>query len=261
MFVCMWSGCQADCDGLECGDDGCGGNCGICADDGQCVEGTCQEPAAVLMLNEINANVSSSCDLVELHVVAAGSLQDLELWERNSAILTFGDADVAAGDIIVVHLDSSDAVNCNGAQAGSEFTAKNEQAAAEYGITYDGAWDWFSNDSGLVSTDNVLTVLDAQGVIQDALLVSDGPDGTTAKDSETQAAAVAAAGEWTAEDGTVPEGGFVDDSFNAHAAQGLKSTGTKPEGQSISRTSVTDTDTKADWSLVDSTWGELNAGQ
>ena len=33
--------CLPDCDGQECGDDGCGGSCSTCAEGDECVEGTC----------------------------------------------------------------------------------------------------------------------------------------------------------------------------------------------------------------------------
>ena len=34
--------CVPDCDGIECGDDGCGGSCGDCDESSVCVEGVCQ---------------------------------------------------------------------------------------------------------------------------------------------------------------------------------------------------------------------------
>ncbi len=36
-------GCQPDCDGLECGSDGCGGSCGTCEKGRFCVEGECSD--------------------------------------------------------------------------------------------------------------------------------------------------------------------------------------------------------------------------
>jgi hypothetical protein len=40
--------CTADCTGRECGDDGCGGSCGVCASEALCVEfsGQCEAPVA-----------------------------------------------------------------------------------------------------------------------------------------------------------------------------------------------------------------------
>lgn len=36
--------CLPACEGLECGDDGCGGSCGVCGDEEECVGGLCQGP-------------------------------------------------------------------------------------------------------------------------------------------------------------------------------------------------------------------------
>jgi hypothetical protein len=41
--------CQPQCEGLECGDNGCGGSCGSCGADQQCVNGTCQADLPGLM--------------------------------------------------------------------------------------------------------------------------------------------------------------------------------------------------------------------
>jgi len=38
--------CVPDCAGKQCGDDGCGGDCGTCTDDEVCVDSQCQEPGA-----------------------------------------------------------------------------------------------------------------------------------------------------------------------------------------------------------------------
>lgn len=38
---CNWWECIPDCDGKDCGDDGCGGTCGTCDDNLQCVDGVC----------------------------------------------------------------------------------------------------------------------------------------------------------------------------------------------------------------------------
>jgi hypothetical protein len=39
--------CTAACDGAVCGDDGCGGSCGSCADDQVCQDGVCEAPTCV----------------------------------------------------------------------------------------------------------------------------------------------------------------------------------------------------------------------
>ena len=41
-------GCAPDCEGLECGDDGCGGSCGVCGADEVCEGGVCVAPEPVV---------------------------------------------------------------------------------------------------------------------------------------------------------------------------------------------------------------------
>src|SRR5690606_32031596 len=113
----------------------------------------------------------------------------------------------------------------------------------------------------LTATDNVFTLLDNTGVIRDAVFAANAPTGTAAADSETAAMRAADAGEWTAPDGTVPAGGFVDDDFRANAVLDLDGTGTSPAGESIQRSDDLDTNHKGGWTQASSSWGLLNSGQ
>ena len=253
--------CMPQCDDKECGPDGCGDVCGTCGGGLECIEGLCLAPPALLTINEVNANIADGCDLLELRVIDAGSLGGVVFKERTKTLLTFDPVDVAIDDIIVVHFDAEDA-NCNPMDAGAETTSKSELAAATYTVTYDTAWDWFISDSGITATDNVLTVYGPGGDIQDAVFLTDADDGdNAASGTEDQAAIVAAAGEWTDLDGTVPAGGYIDAAFNASAFVGLKDTGTDAEGDTIQRFDNWDTDTSDDWDIWTPSWGLLNEGQ
>lgn len=53
--------CTAACDGLECGPDGCGGECGACADGEVCTLGLCSTPGACT--NEADGGVLASIDV------------------------------------------------------------------------------------------------------------------------------------------------------------------------------------------------------
>ena len=253
--------CQAQCEDKVCGDDGCGDVCGTCGEDLQCIEGACLPIPAVLLINELNANISGGCDLVELRAIGAGSLGGIVLKERTSTVLTFAAVDVDVDDIIVVHFDATDAT-CNPTGVDAETTSKDQLDAATHQVTYDSAWDFFDDDDGLTATDNVLTIYGPGGDIQDAVFFTDADDqGTAAAATETQAANVAAAGEWTDPDGSVPEGGYIDAAFTDSAVVGLKDTGTSATGETLQRFDDWDTDTSEDWTLWIHSWGFLNDGQ
>lgn len=210
--------------------------------------------AALVRINELNANISKGCDLIELRVVEGGSMAGLELWSRTAALLEFSAFEVKGGDLIVVHLNADE---CAPGQ-------RNEVASRSEGPgpgTYATAYDWFSRSPGIANTDTVLTLYDAQGKIMDAALFSDDPTGTAAAASEEQAAIVARAHQWASIAGTIPAAGFVDDAFNAHAVQDLNATGVAPSGTSIGRRGEEDTNTKSDWAQGPSSWGKPNAGQ
>jgi hypothetical protein len=101
----------------------------------------------------------------------------------------------------------------------------------------------------------------SKGKFQDAVFLSDDATGTAAAGTETQAGAVAAAGEWQMVGGGVPMGGFIDDNFSAHAALDLKGTGTSATGESIQRAVNSDSNTRAGWGQALQSWGVLNSGQ
>ena len=219
---------------------------------------------AVLRVNEVNANISSGCDLVELRVVRGGSMRGITLHERTSTVLEFpAGFNVATNDLIVVHFNGSSST-CNGSTSTDETSSIDEQPASSHAQNYDSAFDFYSADTGITSTNNVITIYDALDQIVDGvLLASDGSSAEAATDSERQAAALAADGQWEMVGGGVPAAGFVDLDFNSHAALDLDGCGASSAGQSIQRLDDGDTQTKADWNAgpVTQTWGALNAGQ
>jgi hypothetical protein len=213
-------------------------------------------PAAVV-INELNANITSSCDLIELRVTSAGSLSNFTVWERDSLLYTFpGSFPVAAGDIVVLHLDSAD-IKCNPSSATDELTSKTQFPVASNAKNYDAAWDLWAKRAGLIGTTNVFRVLDPTGTIVDALLAHDGTAGSVAGQTVATANLVATANEWT----PIPSGGYTAANFRADSVTGLKATSTTAAGDSLQRTSATDTNAKADWAIKPSSFGLKNAGQ
>ena len=53
--------CLADCDGKECGDDGCGGSCGECGDNEACKEGNCGCILDSVLCNDVCCLVGQVC--------------------------------------------------------------------------------------------------------------------------------------------------------------------------------------------------------
>lgn len=220
---------------------------------------------AFVRINEVNANIASGCDLIELRVILGGDMNGIKLTERTGSVasgemsLTFPAMKVAKNEFIVVHLNGNSAT-CNPGGATQETTGVAQQPGSTFGANFDAAYDFHSPDTGLTNTDNVLTVFNATGVITEALFVSDDPSGnTTTAASETAAAAVGAANQWSPKLDT-----YIDTVFRTNAADDLNATGTARTGTSIQRLDDSDTNSKSDWTSgagVTSTWGALNPGQ
>ena len=56
------TGCDPQCDGAECGDDGCGGHCGACESGQECQSGECVQVSCQNNCGQINANADCDCD-------------------------------------------------------------------------------------------------------------------------------------------------------------------------------------------------------
>jgi hypothetical protein len=219
-------------------------------------------PPALVVINEVGANLAAQCDLIELRVTAGGTLDGMVVRERAAALLTLPALVVPTDTLLVVHLGAA-STTCNPSGAVDELIGPAAQPSAGHPGNHDGAYDLWSTDAGLVATDNVLTIETAAGTLLDGVLLTDDPARTSAAaDSEARAAVVAAAGQWTRIAGGVPAGGFVDAEFNAHAAPDLDDAGTTRAGPSIQRLDRVDRDHAGDWGhTAAASWGLLNPGQ
>jgi hypothetical protein len=219
-------------------------------------------------INEVNAHITNSCDLIELRVVSGGSLEGFKLLERDTQpLVTFTNLVVPTNAIIVVHINKP-STSCNpGGAASDERLSPLDQPAANFGKNYDTAYDWWSTDTGLTDTDSVITLYDGLGKIADAVFLDDDVAPTVALPNnvagptENQAAIVAAAMQWQMVGGGVPVGGFKDDNFRFHACLDLDATGTSSTGSSIQRKDNSDNNDKNDWVSVGGSFGLINAGQ
>lgn len=232
---------------------------------------------AVVRINEVNANIASGCDLIELRVISAGNMAGYKVQERtgvNNASITelnfnFTNFNVQTNDIVVLHINGTSGT-CNPGAAVNETTSITGQLAATFTRNYDTAYDWYASDSGLTATDNVITLYDATGAIIDAVLIDDdvlptvATPSNVAANSETQAAACATANQWRMVGGGVPAGGFVDEDFRIHSVRNSIMTSTNNTGVTIQRIDNTDDNDMADWNAspgVMNSWGLINAGQ
>jgi hypothetical protein len=71
----------------------------------------------------------------------------------DETLVTLPDLLVAAGDLLVVHLNPA-----TGTAAASETTAKNQHPAATFSANYDGAWDILGGNVNLTFGNRVLEV-------------------------------------------------------------------------------------------------------
>jgi hypothetical protein len=224
-------------------------------------------PPAEVVINEVNANISGGCDMVELRVTSGGSLDGFQLWERTVSVASFSAGfTVATNDIIVVHFDQGDS-NCNPGGAVSEDADIAQQPVSGFPANYDNAWDWWTQDSGITATNNVLTLYDLAGNIEDAVFLVDTTDCTgydTAGGTEDQADVVGDAGAWVPLTGTPPAGDvWSNEEFCNAAVPGLDSTTSNANGVTIQRIDDTDDNNRDDWtaSPAASSWATINTGQ
>ncbi|HET9990692.1 MAG TPA: Ig-like domain-containing protein [Kofleriaceae bacterium] len=220
-------------------------------------------PASV-RINEVNANITGGCDLIELRVIADGSMAGFKITERtgsaanNELSFTFpAGFNVHKNDYIVVH-ENSGSATCNVNGATTETMMKNQQPAAMFAGNYDTAFDFWVADAGLVATNNVITLYDATATVTDAVFLSDVTD-TAAATTLSAAAIVGTANQWSP-----AQTSYLAAEFDAAAVTDLNATGPAASGTSIQRINDADTNALADWTTgagVASTWGANNAGQ
>jgi len=177
----------------------------------------------------------------------------------NEMVMTFpANFTVHKNDYIVVHENANDTTHCNPNSATSETTTKTDQPAATYAGNYDTAFDFWNADTGLVATNNTLTLYDPTNTIVDAVFIGDGASATSGS-TLTQAGIIGTANQWQPAATT-----YDATAFYAAAVQNSNMTGMTAAGNSLQRTGDTDTDAKADWTTgtgAASTWGANNAGQ
>ncbi|WPB78689.1 chitobiase/beta-hexosaminidase C-terminal domain-containing protein [Archangium violaceum] len=214
--------------------------------------------AAELRITEVNPNITSGRDLVELVAVKGGSVNNFTLLMGEGATLTalatFPNAVVAAGDIIVVHIRPAAS---NGDASASETTSKTQYPASANSANYDTAWDFLgSTGTDMGYSRRVLRVRDTLGVTQDgASFVRTGV--TPPGDFNAALQALQAEGQWSPAncggalcgDATTPTA--VEVSADWTNIQTAKTS-------SVRRVSATDTNKRDDWAVGAASFGVPN---
>ncbi|NUO47424.1 MAG: hypothetical protein HOV80_01065 [Polyangiaceae bacterium] len=214
--------------------------------------------AANLVINEINPNITGSTDLVELLVTGAGSTNGITLLQDGTnveTIATLPDVNVAAGDLIVIHITPAAAT---GAAPSSELTSKTQFANASFSANYDNAWDFHGGTTGLTNNNRVIRLEAPGGVVLDAVpfaITSGTPPAAFPGDLQ----ALQAAGFW------LPAncGGAPCDYVSTPTAIGVSvlytGVGNSATTNSVQRKLGFDTMQASDWNAAAAqTWGQPN---
>jgi hypothetical protein len=214
---------------------------------------------AVLRITEVQPNMPSNGDLVELVAVSAGTVdgfvlqQDLTVGTPVVPLATFPNATVAAGDIIVVHMTPP-------AGYASETTARDQFPQSGTSINYDTAWDFGGLAAGITFSSRLVVVKDNVGTIQDGVpfaRTNATPPGAFPGNLQ----ALQAVGQWLPADcgGTPCTLTSTPTALDVSADWTTVPTGTvTTASNTVRRVSATDTNTKDDWAVGASSWGLPN---
>jgi hypothetical protein len=213
-------------------------------------------PLAQVVINEINPKLTGSCDLIELRVVAPGTMHGYVLRERGAPLVTFDALLVDTNDVVLVHINGDD-VACNPGDSADEAASPDDQPALTFAANVDTAFDWYAPDADLDHVGNVFELVDAAGNYVDVLCIHDSTDGPIAAPVFTAADTVSAAAQWP-----VVAGGYTDPTFRARAVD-INPAEILRAGRSLGRNTNFDNNNLTDWTDTNltSSWGLPNPGQ
>ncbi|MCP3167932.1 chitobiase/beta-hexosaminidase C-terminal domain-containing protein [Myxococcus qinghaiensis] len=212
-------------------------------------------PPARLLLSEVAPNVANERDLVELYVLEAGSTENATLMEGDTTLATLPDALVAAGDLIVIHLNP-DRVTPGMDAPASETLGKTQHPASSYSTNYDNAWDFHGGAMGVGVGNRTLRIRNVFTVTQDG--VAAVLTAATLAGYPPHLQALQAEGQWSpANCGGVPctyESSPSALNVSAEWTAAFLSSQTN----TFQRHGITDSNTRADWTNTAPSLGQLN---
>jgi hypothetical protein len=206
---------------------------------------------AVLRLNELNPNIASGRDVLELYVVQGGNISNFTLVRDTTTLTSLPALTVATGDIIVVHFNPDTGSNFDAPT--SETTSKSQFPSSTYTSNYDAAWDVHAGTLGLLYTTNsVVLVKNAQGATQDAAAFA--RPSVTSDTFPPLLQELQAAGQWLPANcgGSACTYSSTPTAIDVSASwEGVSTDRTT----TVRRVSPTDTHQKADWAVGPSSLG------
>ena len=131
-----------------------------------------------------HANQTGSRDLIELQVLAGGTLRDLTITQDGAVLATLPDVTVSAGQLVMVHLTPAAGVT-------TKLTAQGDCSNV---ACFAQAWDVNGGATGITFTRRVLAVVNPSGDLQDAVAFSNQT--TSPAGYVTQLQAVQTSGNW-----------------------------------------------------------------
>lgn len=133
---------------------------------------------STIHINEVALGESGGQDWIELYIDQDGDYSEYMIYERDDIVKTLPlDFPLEEGDFVIVHINQ---------EGEDEITDENKN----------GYIDLYSSYSGLIGTDNVITVRDEMGNIVDALCFSDHNE-IWARSQQNAFNSAVGAGQWT----------------------------------------------------------------
>ncbi len=203
---------------------------------------------AILKINEVNPNITSSLDLIELRASVGGATAGITLEQdinTKVVLATLPAINVATGDLIVVHLTPPIAVTD---ETASKTTCINAAC-------YTGAWDVRGGTTGITYSGRLLVLRAPNSTILDG--VAFYRMGTASPGTYFgELMALQGAGAWLPANcgGNPCNTNLLAESISAD----WNGTGTTATGASVARKGNADTDKAADWGVGVHSFGVTN---
>ncbi len=203
---------------------------------------------AVLQVNELNANITGSEDLIELYATSGGDTTGIDVEQNITTKLvlaTLPTLTVATGDLIIVHLNAPAGVT-------TETTTKTDCSNA---ACYSGAWDVVGGTTGMTYTGEAILTRSADGgtILDGVAFVRTGV--ALPATYFDQVEALQDAGAWLP--ATCSGNPCSTNALATTISANWTGLGTT-NATSVARSTNVDTNTAADWKVGSSSFGATN---